>query len=271
MKLYYNYILLNPLKQGNFKYNDLSFEYEPFYIGKGYKDRVYEHYKGWYLKTDYNLDKKDLILEFNNQNLEPLFLILNENENETFVLNQEIELIKKIGRKEYNNGPLLNKTDGGDGVKGNLISNDTKLKLSLNNRWKNQKGKLHFATKPVYEYDLSGKFIKMWESVTEAESFRNKHPGNISTCCLGKTKTAYNSHWSYEYKGLQFSFIKPEKKKKGKAIIVWNNEETLKFKCIKDAVNHFNLKSNSIFHDVLTGRRKQFRNYKIKYDVKRDN
>jgi len=45
MKSYYNYILLDPRKPGQYVYKGLNFSllYEPFYIGKGKLRRKYQH------------------------------------------------------------------------------------------------------------------------------------------------------------------------------------------------------------------------------------
>ena len=39
----YVYVYLDPRKPGKFIYNDFSFEFEPFYVGKGYGDRAFGH------------------------------------------------------------------------------------------------------------------------------------------------------------------------------------------------------------------------------------
>lgn len=264
-KIFYNYVLLNPKKQGKYKYNELEFNNEPFYVGKGYKDRVFEHYKAWHLKTDTNIEKQELIKLLNDECFIPDYIILNESTNEDFVLEQEISLILKIGRKINNKGPLLNKNAGGEGNKGRFIKNSTRQKLSDNNKWKNKKGKLHPRSKPVYQYSDTGKFIKVWENGSIAAEMLNINQANISICCLGKIKSAYGFHWSYINKGDKINFTIPKKVKKGKAVIFFNENEKLEFNTISEAVVYFNLKSNSIIFDVIKGKRKQFRNYKIKY------
>lgn len=57
---------------------------------------------------------------------------------------KEIELIKKYGRKDLNEGTLVNMTNGGDGTIGLIMNDDTKIKISNSNRgsgngnWKKQ-------------------------------------------------------------------------------------------------------------------------------------
>lgn len=43
---------------------------------------------------------------------------------------KEIEFISLYGRKDFNLGPLVNKTNGGDGLCGILVSSETRLKMS---------------------------------------------------------------------------------------------------------------------------------------------
>ena len=47
----------------------------------------------------------------------------------------------------------------------------------------------------VNQYDLSGNFIKMWNSIKDVEVFYNNR--HISDCCKGKRKTACGYIWRY--------------------------------------------------------------------------
>ena len=41
--IFYNYVYLDPRKPGSYNYGEFHFDYEPFLIGKGKDNRLYEH------------------------------------------------------------------------------------------------------------------------------------------------------------------------------------------------------------------------------------
>jgi hypothetical protein len=43
--MHYIYIYLDPRKKGSYSYGKNSFEYEPFYVSKGIKQRMFDHLK----------------------------------------------------------------------------------------------------------------------------------------------------------------------------------------------------------------------------------
>ena len=47
-------------------------------------------------------------------------------------------------------------------------------------------------SKPIEQYDLEGNFIKEWNSAAQVERDLGFNHSNISKCCLGQQKTAYN-------------------------------------------------------------------------------
>lgn len=135
-KKYYIYILLNPFKQGNFKYGTLEFNYEPYYVGRGKyrsngRDRVYEHFhKNSEKVYKSNKYKHNLINKIKKEKKEYLFKIfqIDLSIGEANLL--EVKLIDEIGRYYLKCGPLLNATDGGDGASGYKWSDERKRKFS---------------------------------------------------------------------------------------------------------------------------------------------
>jgi hypothetical protein len=188
---YYTYIYLDPRKKGLFTYREYTFEYEPFYVGKGHGERCDCHLienKNLFL-DDLNLSLKQKILvemiKFDKVN--PIILKVKENISEQEAFDLEILLILLIGRLDKKTGPLTNLTDGGEGPSGRipwnkelknchsketlkkisesqtgrLTSVETKRKIGLKSKGKNNGmyGKTH--TKEVCEFiskNNKGKF-----------------------------------------------------------------------------------------------------------------
>lgn len=53
-------------------------------------------------------------------------------------------------------------------------------------------------SKNVYQYDISGNFIREWKSAYEIQREIGCSQGNISDCCRGKRKSVYKFIWTYE-------------------------------------------------------------------------
>lgn len=114
--MFYTYVYLNPFKPGKYTYgNFITFFYEPFYIGKGKDNRLYEHLNEKEYNT-LNKHKFNTIKKIKNNNEYPMILKILDNIEEKLSLQYEEFLIKLIGRNSSNLGPLTNLTDGGEGV-----------------------------------------------------------------------------------------------------------------------------------------------------------
>lgn len=51
--------------------------------------------------------------------------------------------------------------------------------------------------KPIFQYTIGGRFINVYSSLLEAAGSLIIDSGNISSCCLGKIKSAGGFIWSY--------------------------------------------------------------------------
>ena len=60
---------------------------------------------------------------------------------------------------------------------------------------KNINGKL---SKPILQYTKSGEFVREWKSTHDIQRKLNYNNGNISKCCTGKRKSAYNFIWKFK-------------------------------------------------------------------------
>lgn len=140
-KGYYLYGYLDCSKPGSYNYGPYSFDYEPFYIGKGTRSRIFHHIKeakGFralrgrinYLK----MHKINKIIKETGR--DPIIIVLFKGLSNTCAVQYEKELIKLIGRRDLNTGPLCNMTDGGEGGSGLIMSDSAKKKLSLKRKGK---------------------------------------------------------------------------------------------------------------------------------------
>ena len=184
---YYVYVYLDLLKPGVFKYQDVEFNFEPFYIGKGKNHRHVNHLTNCFNKSDklgfkrlfYKKLRKMLTLGNN-----PDVIIFKDNLTETIAFNLEIELIAKIGRRPYKEGPLCNYSTGGEGPSG--IKKPVKTYYVYNNdgylidrvkglvncaeKYKICKSSIHKCVYNVRNYPLKG-FRFSLEKKTRIESF----------------------------------------------------------------------------------------------------
>jgi hypothetical protein len=94
---------------------------EPFYIGIGSDEKYYRANK----KSQRNIYWKRVVAKTDYE-IEILFDDLTWSE----ACEKEREFIVLYGRKDLNNGCLVNMTEGGDGAFGTIVSSETKQKLS---------------------------------------------------------------------------------------------------------------------------------------------
>lgn len=197
--IYYLYVLLDPRKPGLFKYDDLVFNHEPFYVGiSKIKKRYFEHlYEAYNLNIKTHKCNKIRKIKEDNGN-DPIVLKIFENISKNEVIKLETEYIKKIGRSDLKNGSLTNQTDGGDGTSGHIYSEEQNkqksertIKLWKDESWRKNQIKIireyrknnldmkeksskslikNYINNPKLKENVSKRFKKLWKD----ESWRNK-------------------------------------------------------------------------------------------------
>ena len=131
-KNFYTYIYLDTRKLGKYVYGDYSFDYEPFYVGKGKNEQYMSHLNE---SIKYLNKSNDFIIEESNNphktfkiqkilkdGLKPVILKVEKKLLEHQAFDLEIWLIWAIGRSDLKLGPLTNLTDGGEGLSGIIVS-----------------------------------------------------------------------------------------------------------------------------------------------------
>ena len=53
-------------------------------------------------------------------------------------------------------------------------------------------------SKSVLQFTKDGEFVKEWKSATDVKRNLGYSKGNISSCCTGRLKSAYNFIWKYK-------------------------------------------------------------------------
>ena len=185
--MFYIYAYLDPRKKGKFKYNGLEFDYQPFYIGKGNGKRCYRAIEPNKLKKQRKNIKREYVNKLYSLGLKPIIIKLFENLTESDAFEKEIELIESIGRINLKTGPLTNMTEGGDGISGNIISEETRKKISEAHKGK----KLTKEHKLLLSQKLKG--ITPWN---KGKKLSKEHKEKLSLCRGGKeySKKRSNSY-----------------------------------------------------------------------------
>ena len=95
----------------------------------------------------------------------------------------------------------------------NHLDEDKDNNLVQNLEWCDRKSNCNFGTrnkrisqkltngklsKSVIQYSKNGEFIKEWQSLHDIERNLNYSKGNISSCCTGRRKNAYNFIWKFK-------------------------------------------------------------------------
>ena len=187
---------------------------EVFYVGIGNPKRPYDRYfrNNWWknivAKTDYKID------------------ILFDDLTWEEACEKEKEFISLYGRRDLGKGPLVNLTDGGDSIKGYVMTQEHKNKISKANKGntyrlseetkrrigKAAKGRKHSKetkdklkklakgrnSKAILQFDLSGNFIKEWESSVALERELGLSRSSLRRRLNGKFKEYRGYKWKWK-------------------------------------------------------------------------
>lgn len=129
----------------------------PYYVGKGKEDRAFVDHGEVPVPEDRN---------------RIIFLIENVTEEEAF--QHENEMINFYGRKDLGTGPLLNRTSGGQGVSGRLLTEEQKEKCR-------EAGKI--GGKTCYERGVGIHALTKEERIENGKIIGNKSKENKTGIC----------------------------------------------------------------------------------------
>lgn len=203
---FYNYIYLDPRKPGQYIFEDLNFSllYEPIYVGKGKlnKDNKHWNYRKYYHLTDrcltFDSNKlkvnkiKHIMVDFNMKQY-----ILQINKEITYEQSNDIEisLIKTFGRINLRSGTLTNLTDGGEGLKNVIHSDQTKSKISNSLKRLYSTNYVHPMKNKKHSSDTIKKFKSIDMCDKRYDSCKTRNQSNIKNPFYNKTHTDdYKTH-----------------------------------------------------------------------------
>lgn len=113
---------------------------EPFYIGVGTKNnRAHNSISHEYSRAYSKSDRSDFWKNITNKSAYEVEILL-ESDDYEFVKQKEIEFVALYGRRNLRRGSLCNLTDGGEGMLGIIVSNETRAKQSKAHKGKKRTG-----------------------------------------------------------------------------------------------------------------------------------
>jgi hypothetical protein len=137
----------------------------PFYVGKGKGDRLRQHEHAAFRGEKSH--KANIIRKIIREGDKVGFVKFIENVSEKEALVKEVEMIKAIGRKP--DGPLVNRTDGGEGMSGYKHEEKSRQKMSA---WLAEHPEVRARTSKRMKE--SKRLIRWWEEHPEARVEQSK-------------------------------------------------------------------------------------------------
>lgn len=201
-RLFYVYELIDPLTM------------LPFYVGKGYANRMYVHVKRVRQGRVRNVQLFKVIKNLLNCKHDVIYKKVLENVDELRAIQKEIELISFYGKRS-NGGILVNITDGGEGCSGYKHTDATKDKLSQLSKGRRltleQRKTLSDALKESQKHSNTMKSDQYRQNLSKAlkgrvfseqhkqhirDIARNKQDSSVCERCnrVFKSSTAFGKH-----------------------------------------------------------------------------
>jgi hypothetical protein len=151
MSSYYVYLLMDTSKETP----------EPFYVGKGTKKRMFIHFNQAKSGKCLNKFLENKIKKLWAEGKDIPINVVFETANEDDAFMKEIEIIETVGRRDLQEGPLLNLTNGGDGVKKPSLESVGRM-IETKNKWSEER-KQEVANKKRISME------NFWNSITDGE------------------------------------------------------------------------------------------------------
>ena len=128
------------------------------------------------------------------------------------------------------------------------------------------------CSKKLYQYNLEGKYLQEYDSISNAAEDLNLSVSNLTTCCQRKQKTVGGFQWSYEKK----DFLTPAINERNQNHIWSSNKRKINqyskngdfiatFESAHEAARANNIKSSSHITECCNGKRKTCSGYIWKY------
>jgi group I intron endonuclease len=183
--IFYVYHLIDPLTN------------EVFYVGKGHGNRIFDHEKE--VRRN-KIPHKNKHLYFKIKKILSLgrniiYKKIYENINEECSFKKELEEIRRIGRADLKHGSLCNLTDGGEGQRGIIYTEEMrKFRSELYSGEKNPMfGKNHTdETKKIISNKRRNRVWNFKHTDKHKEKLKSDNPGgksvSIKVCQLDKNK-----------------------------------------------------------------------------------
>lgn len=204
MECFYVYIILDPRFSGKYTYGDyVSFDFLPKYIGKGKGNRLNSHWKiysrGGHLD---NILLERTFAKIKEVGLEPIVIKFQFNMSSDAAYKLETFLIRLIGRKDLNIGPLCNFNDGGSG---GMINPSQEFRES-----QRLKSKAIWNNKTKEEKELHSKKISIAQKGKPKGPLSTKHREKLSEVHKGQISTKKGKTFE-EFYGVEKSKIIKDK------------------------------------------------------------